>query len=308
MSARVVAILGPTAVGKTSLGIRLGRHIPGEVINADSRYLYRGFSIGVAKPSLAEQAGVPHHLIDILEPSEEMSLALYQDRANQAIRSVLTGDQLPLLVGGTPLYANAVIEGWSIPNVPPDPAFRASLQQRVDRGELSALIDELSIFDPESARRAAGNARRVIRALEIFTHTGKTMTELQGKGPPPFDTLQLGLWMPRNRLFEAIDRRVDKQIASGLVDEVRSLLLSGVDPNCPAFSAIGYRQLLPYLANEIRLSDAVDRIKYDTHRYVRHQETWLKKNRSLIQIDVTDSNWQDRCIGLVETFLTGKGE
>ncbi len=308
MSARVVAILGPTAVGKTSLGIRLGQHFQGEVINADSRYLYRGFSIGVAKPSLAEREGVPHHLIDILDPSDEMSLALYQERANQVIRSVLAREKLPLLVGGTPLYANAVIEGWSIPNVPPDPAFRASLQQRVDRGELPTLIADLTSIDPQSAQRAAGNPRRVIRALEIYSHTGKTMTELQGKTPPAFETLQLGLWMPRDRLVEAIDRRVDKQIASGLVDEVRSLIRSGVDPNCPAFSSIGYRQLLPYLSNETPLSDAIDRIKYDTHRYVRHQETWLKKIKSLIRIDVTASNWQDRCIDLVERFLSEKGE
>jgi tRNA dimethylallyltransferase len=300
---KVVVIAGPTAVGKTSLSIELARKFDGEVVNADSRYLYRGFNTGVAKPSLAERKGVPHHLIDILEPEEEMSLALFQERANSAISSVLGRERLPFLTGGTPLYINAVIEGWRIPEVPPDPEFRLRLEQRAEFEGIDPLLANLAEIDPESAARTGKNLRRIIRALEIHEATGRTMSELQNKGPMPYDTLELGLTMPRPALFAAIDKRVDDQIAHGLVEEARGLLTSGADPGSPAFSSLGYRQLLPYFEGIAPLEAAVERIKFDTHRYVRHQETWLKRNPRLIRIDVTEQGWEDRCAGLVREFV-----
>jgi tRNA dimethylallyltransferase len=300
---KVVVIAGPTAVGKTSLSIELARKFDGEVVNADSRYLYRGFNTGVAKPSLAERKGVPHHLIDILEPEEEMSLALFQERANSAISSVLGRERLPFLTGGTPLYINAVIEGWRIPEVPPDPEFRLRLEQRAEFEGIDPLLANLAEIDPESAARTGKNLRRIIRALEIHEATGRTMSELQNKGPMPYDTLELGLTMPRPALFAAIDKRVDDQIANGLVEEARGLLKSGADPGSPAFSSLGYRQLLPYFEGIAPLEAAVERIKFDTHRYVRHQETWLKRNPRLIRIDVTEQGWEDRCAGLVREFV-----
>lgn len=300
----LIVVAGPTAVGKTDLGIALARQFAGEVVNADSRYLYRGLDIGVAKPTLAERQGVPHHLIDILDPEETMTLARFQDLAMTAISDIHARGRLPLLVGGTPLYVNAVVEGWRIPRVPPDPEFRARLEAEIAAGNLSHLIERLRTVDPVAAARSGPNPRRIIRALEIHRATGQPMSALEGKGPRPFRTIELGLTMPREKLHRAVNDRVEDQIHRGLVAEVRSLLARGVPPDAPSMSSLGYRQLLPYLAGEIDLPTAIHQIKVDTHRYVRHQETWLRRNPHLIPIDVTQPNWQPHSATLVSRFLT----
>jgi tRNA dimethylallyltransferase len=311
---KVVVIAGPTGSGKTRLGVELGKRFDGEVINADSRYLYRGFTIGTAKPSSDETASVPHHLIDILEPGDDFSLARYQELANAAIAEVRERGHLPLLVGGTPLYINAVIEGWSIPRVPPHPEIRARLETEAAEFGTGRLAARLAAIDPPAAERCGVNLRRIIRALEIHEVTGQRMSDLEGKGPRPYDTLEIGLTAPGEWLNAAIDRRVDDQIARGLVDEVQGLLAAGVPPDAPAFSSIGYRQLLPALRGEITLGAAIERIKFDTRRYVRHQRTWLRANQRLIPIDVTLPDWIERADALVRGFLaapdpdpTGRG-
>ena len=231
---RLVVIAGPTAVGKTGLGVALGQRFDGEVISADSRYLYRGFDIGVAKPDIVERGGVHHHLIDAVPPDGEMSLATYQELAYGAIEQTVARGHQPLLVGGTPLYVNAVIEGWRIPRVPPNPALRAALATEADTIGVPALAERLRAVDPVAAARAGANLRRVIRALEVYEATGVPMSAQEGKGPRPFATLELGLTMPRDRLYQAIDARVDNLIERGLVAEVRSLLEGGVAPDAPA--------------------------------------------------------------------------
>jgi tRNA dimethylallyltransferase len=300
---RLVVIAGPTAVGKTALGIALARQFGGEVINADSRYLYRGFDIGVAKPDPVERQGVPHHLIDILPPEGEMSLARYQDLAYAAIDNVLARANVPLLVGGTPLYVNAVVEGWHIPRVPPDPAFRAALEKESAECGVETLASRLRAVDPIAADRCGTNLRRIVRALEVFAATGVPMSAQEGKGPPPYDALEIGLAMPREALYRVIDDRVADQINRGLVAEVRSLLEGGIPETAPAMSSLGYRQLLPYLHGDSSLADAMERIRLDTHRYVRHQETWLRRNPRLIWFDVTAPGWQDAVSEYVQIFL-----
>ncbi|MCC6793030.1 MAG: tRNA (adenosine(37)-N6)-dimethylallyltransferase MiaA [Thermomicrobiales bacterium] len=300
---KIVVICGPTGVGKTHLGIELALRFGGEVVNADSRYFYRGFDIGVAKPDILERRGVPHHLIDICAPADDMSLATYQELAMRAIAGVVSRGRLPLLVGGTPLYINAVVEGWQIPRVSPHPAIRARLEAELASDGLKPLADRLRAVDPVAAERSGRNPRRVIRALEIFEVTGCPMSELEGKGPRPYDALELGLSMPREALYAALDRRVDTQIERGLVDEVRGLLEGGVAPDAPAMSSIGYRQLLPSLSGDQSLADAVARIKLDTHRYVRHQETWLRRNQRLVSIDVMARDWVETATALVHAFL-----
>lgn len=300
---KVVVIVGPTNVGKTRLGVELGARFGGEVINADSRYLYRGFTIGTAKPSIEEQAGVPHHLIDILEPGDDFSLARYQELAVTAIDDVHSRGRLPLLVGGTPLYINAVIENWRIPKVPPHPEIRARLEAEIAERGLAAVSAKLAEADPVAAERSGQNPRRVIRALEIHEVTGVPMSAQEGKGPRRYDTLELGLTLDRDSLYAAIDRRVDDQIARGLVEEVEGLLASGVPPTAPAFSSIGYRQLLPALAGEEPLEAGVTRIRHHTRRYVRHQETWLRANDRLVRIDVSEPDWIERTARLVTGFL-----
>ena len=303
---KLVVVAGPTAVGKTAAGIELARRFDGEVVNADSRYLYRGMEIGVAKPDIPERKGIPHHLIDVVDPGEPMSLATYQDLALAAIHGVLGRGRLPFLVGGTPLYVNAVVEGWRVPRVPPDPARRAELEAEAERLGLAALAERLRAVDPVAAERSGQNLRRVVRALEIYEATGVPMSAQEGKGPRPFRTLEFGLAMPRDALYRAVDARVDGQIARGLVAEVRRLLEGGLAPDAPSMSSLGYRQLVPYLRGEASLPEAVARIKTDTHRYVRHQETWLRRNPRLVWLDVTEPGWLERAARLVERFLDGE--
>ncbi|MDQ3692598.1 MAG: tRNA (adenosine(37)-N6)-dimethylallyltransferase MiaA [Chloroflexota bacterium] len=298
-----MVIAGPTATGKTGLGIELGRRFSGEVVNADSRYFYRGFDIGVAKPDMIERRGIPHHLIDMLPPTGEMSLAIYQDLAMGAIAGVHGRGRLPLLVGGTPLYVNAVVEGWHIPRVPPNPALRRALEAEAATHGGERLLARLREVDPVAAGRNAGNARRIIRALEVYAATGVPMSAQEGKGPPPFRALELGLTMPRAALYRAIDARVEAQIRRGLVDEARALVEGGVTAAAPAMSSLGYRQLLPYLRGETTLDAASERIKLDTHRYVRQQETWLRRNPRLVAIDVTQADWMNEAARLVASFL-----
>lgn len=300
---RVVVIGGPTAAGKTAFGVHLGLQLGAEVVNADSRYLYRGLEIGVAKPNVAERGGVPHHLIDILAPGDDMSLARYQDLAMDAIHQITARGRVPLLVGGTPQYINAVVEGWQIPRVPPNRTLRAELERLADEEGPQVLIERLREVDAASATRIGANVRRVIRALEVFEATGIPMSLQQGKGPPPFNALEIALTMPRHKLHAAIDNRVNDQVNHGLIDEIQELLRAGVPENAPAMSSIGYRQLLPYLRGDSTLDAAIARIRADTHRYLRHQETWLRKNPRLIWYDTSEAGWRDRATRQVGQFL-----
>jgi tRNA dimethylallyltransferase len=302
---RIVVVAGPTAVGKTALGIALAEEFDGEVVNADSRYLYQGVDIGVAKPDLGERRGIPHHLIDILPPDADMTLARYQDLALQTMREVLHRSKLPILVGGTPLYINAVVEGWNMPRVPPNPSLRAALEAEADTRGLETLAKRLREVDPVAAERCGRNLRRIIRALEVYQETGIPMSTQESKGPPPFEALELGLTMPREALYRAVDDRVCSQIERGLVAEVRSLLERGVPQNAPAMSSLGYRQLLPYIRGESSLEQAIEQIRHDTHRYVRHQETWLRRNARLNWLDVTSSEWMTAAKSRVRAFLNG---
>lgn len=300
----LVVIAGPTGTGKSAAAVALASQFRGEVVNADSRYLYRGFDIGVAKPTHAERGNVPHHLIDIIDPAEPMSLATYQDLAMTALDAVLHRDGLPFLVGGTPLYVNAVVEGWHIPRVPPNPEFRAQLEAEVARDGVEILAQRLATVDPVTAARSGANARRIIRALEVFEATGQPLSSLEGKGPPPYRALEIGLTMPRDQLHARVDARVDHLISQGLVEEVKGLLAAGVPPDAPAMASIGYRQLLPYLSGASSLDEAIERIKIDTHRYIRHQETWLRTNPRLINLDVTRPAWLDEAADLIKRHLT----
>ncbi len=300
----LIVIAGPTGAGKTRLGVALAKRLNGEVVSADSRYLYRGFDIGVAKPTVAERGGIPHHLIDVVPADGEMSLATYHELAMRAIAEIHGRGRLPLLVGGTPLYLKAIVEGWHIPRVPPNPVFRAQLEAEAAVTGGEAIVARLRIVDPVSADQANGNLRRVIRALEIFDATGIPKSALEQSGPRPFATLEIELTMPREQLYGVIDRRVDQQIEMGLVAEVRALVEGGLTADAPSMTSIGYRQLLPYLAGERTLEAAIAQIKYDTHRYVRHQQTWLRRNDRLVRIEVTEPGLIDRVEALVVRFLS----
>lgn len=270
----VVVVLGPTATGKTALAVRLAAGYNGEVVNADSRYLYRGMDIGTAKPTQAEMAGVPHHLIDVLSPLDDYSLARFLDDAFAAVEDVARRGRLPVVAGGTPQYLRGFIDGWQAPEVAPQPELRAQL----DREATEALFQRLLVVDPAAAERTGpDNKRRIIRALEIYLVSGERMSDLQGSVPPPYRMHILGLRQPRDVLHARIDARVRAMFSAGWLDEVARLRALGVDAKTPAMSAHGYREALAVLDGTLTLDDAILQTCVMVHRYVRHQETWFRK-------------------------------
>jgi tRNA dimethylallyltransferase len=302
---KIVVIVGPTAVGKTALAIDIAEAFGAEIVNVDSRLFYRGMDIGTAKPNASQLARVPHHLIDFLEPNDPISLATVQDLAFSAIDEILARETLPLLVGGTPQYVNAIVENWRIPRVEPNPELRARLEQE-ELNEPGVLLARLGEVDPEGADKHAGNTRRIIRALEVYEATGQPITALQGKDRPRYDALELALWRPRDELHARIDARAVEQIEAGLIDEVRVLLDAGADPSAGSFGSIGYRQVLPYIRGESTLDEVIERIRVDCHRLVRHQDTWWRKNPRLVRIDLTNPDARKEIEGRMANFLDNR--
>ncbi len=274
----LIVILGPTAVGKTTLSVTLAQQFYGEIISADSRLVYRGMNIGVAKPSQAERGGVPHHLLDMVSPDETVSLARYQAAAYQTIASVHQRSHLPMLVGGTGQYISAVIEGWGIPEVAPNPEVRAELEGYAEEHGAQALWDRLNRHDPPAASGIhPNNIRRVVRALEVYLVAGKPISELQRKTPPPYRILQIGLSRSKEDLYQRIDARIDQMLAGGVVAEDQNKLDQGYDRLNPAMSGLGYRQIMTYLEGDTSLADAVAAIRRETRDFARRQDVWFRK-------------------------------
>ncbi len=274
---RLVAIIGPTATGKSLLALRLAQEFDGEIVSADSRQVYRYMDIGTDKPGQQELSLVPHHLIDITNPDENFSLAQYQQLAYQAINDIQQRHKLALLVGGSGLYVWAVLEGWGIPQVPPDQEFRQRLEEKAAKGRADELYQELMKIDPVAAQRIdQRNVRRLIRALEVSRYAETPFSRLQSKKAPPFNTLIIGLTADRTELYRRIDLRVDKMIEQGLVEEVRKLVDMGYDLELPSMSGIGYKQIGMFLRGELTLETAIHQIKTETHRLVRRQYNWFR--------------------------------
>jgi tRNA dimethylallyltransferase len=283
----LLVVVGPTAVGKTALAVRLALAVGGEVVSADSRQIYRGMDIGTAKASPAERLAIPHWMIDVAAPDESLTLAQYQEAAYAAIDDILGRARIPLLVGGTGLYVRAVVRGLGIPRVAPDEALRADLFRRAEAEGAATLHAWLASVDPDAAAGIDGrNVRRVVRALEVFLQTGRPISEQQQAGPPPYRILQIGLTMDRAELYRRIDERIDRMLAAGLVEEVRGLLAMGYSLHLPAMSGVGYRQMAQFLLGEIDLAEAVRRMRHDTRRFVHQQYTWFRLNDPTI-------NWFD---------------
>jgi len=271
----LVAIVGPTTAGKSNLALELCQTLNGEIISADSRQVYRYMDIGTAKPTKEERALVPHHLIDVVNPDEDFSLALYQSEALAAINDIQRRKKTAFLVGGSGLYVWALLEGWRIPPVPPDPALRRELEARakIEGGE--KLYNELKQTDPTAAERIdPRNVRRVIRALEVSLQ-GTPFSQLQVKHPF-VDSVIIGLTTDRANLYRHIDDRVDNMIKRGLVAEVESLVTRGYGFDLPSMSGLGYRQIGLYLQGKTDLSTAIQQIKFDTHSFARHQYNWFR--------------------------------
>ncbi len=303
--APLIAVIGPTAAGKTAIAIRLAEDFDGEIVSADSRQIYRGMNIGTAKPTPEERTRVPHHLIDIVDPDEEFHVAQFQAVAYAAIDDIHRRGKVPFLVGGTGQYVHAVVEGWQIPPVPPDPDLRERLRAEAEEHGPEHLHRRLAQMDPEAAARIhPNNVRRVVRALEVYAATGRPISHWQEKQPPPYRVLQIGLTMDRQLLYERIDARVDQMMAEGLVEEVRGLLERGYTFELPAMSSLGYGEFTPYFRGESTLEEAIQAIKHETHRLVRHQYNWFSENDPNIRwFDVGDNGYPD-IAGLVAEFLS----
>ena len=286
----LVAVLGPTGVGKTDLAVRLAGDLDGEIISADSRQLYRYMDIGTAKATPEQRGRVTHHLIDVVAPDRTLTLAEYQEMAYRAAAHIVSRGRLPLLVGGTGLYVRAVTEGWTVPRAAPDPMRRAQLYAVADEEGAEALHRRLSAVDPVAAAKIdLRNVRRVVRALEVYEATGSPISELQHRCPPPYRTLRIGLTMDRADLYRRLDARVEEMLESGLVEEVERLVARGYGYDLPAMSGLGYRQIGMYLRGEVSLEEAVRLMRRHNRRFVRQQYNWFRPTDQRIHwFDVTN--------------------
>ena len=275
----LVVILGPTAVGKTTIAIQLAERFDGEIVSADSRLFYRGMDIGTAKPSLQERMRVPHHLIDVANPDETWSLAIFQQEANKAIHKINDNYHIPFMVGGTGQYIRSIIEGWKIPVASPDARMRKVLTQWSRNLGAAQLHSKLALLDPQAANSIdATNVRRTIRALEVILITGKRFSNLKQSGYRLYEPLLVGLTRPRAELYQRIDNRITKMIECGFVNEVQQLLNRGYSPDLPTMSAIGYGEIVTYIQGKITLDEAVILMKRRTRAFIRRQANWFKVN------------------------------
>lgn len=300
----LVALLGPTAVGKTALSLELAQRFQGEIVSADSRLIYKTMDIGTAKPTREEQARVPHHLVDLCMPDEPLSVAEYQRLAYATIDATHARHHVPFLVGGTSLYVRAVVEGLRIPEVPPNPEVRAQLEAELEAFGRERLFERLRTLDPATAATIDPlNPRRLLRALEIVITTGQSKTALEGADQPPYAILQVGLMRPRDELYRRIDERVVAMVEQGLVAETEALLAAGYSPTLPAMTSLGYREITGYLRGEIGMDEAITRIQTETHRFVRHQMTWFRKMPNIEWFDLTEPGSKQAVTERVARFL-----
>ena len=301
----LIALVGPTAVGKTELSIRLGEALDAEIVSADSRQVYRGMDIGTAKATARERARLPHHLLDIVDPDQSLSLARFQELAMAAIEGIHARGRVPFLVGGTGQYVMAVVEGWRVPRVPPDQELRKELYLVAEQDGQEALHRRLEQVDPVAAGRIdPRNVRRVVRALEVCLVTGRPISELQGKSPPPFRTFLLGLSAPRELLYKRIDQRIDRMLAAGLEAEVRGLVDKGYGFDLPSLSGVGYVQFAAYFRGETSLEEAVSEIRRATRRLVRQQSNWFRSNDPRIQWFDATSEPFPAALAALRSFLS----
>jgi tRNA dimethylallyltransferase len=304
----VVLLVGPTAVGKTALSLQVAEALQAEIISADSRLFYRGMNIGTAKPTLAERRDIPHHLIDVADPDETWSLALFQREAKAIIADIQARGRLPLVVGGTGQYVRAITEGWQVPAQQPDTRMRAALESWAAEIGGEALHQRLALLDPTAAAAIDWrNQRRTVRALEVIFNSGRPFSEQRTRGSLPYQYKLIGLKRDRTDLYARVDARIEGMLADGFETEVRALLDKGYSPDTPALSAIGYREMIEYVQGKISLEEAVMLIKRRTRLFVRRQANWFKESdpricwfdaaqddhQAIVNFIMSREGWQD---------------
>ncbi|MBE7432288.1 MAG: tRNA (adenosine(37)-N6)-dimethylallyltransferase MiaA [Anaerolineales bacterium] len=280
----VVLIVGPTAVGKTELAIQLAERMNGEIVSVDSRLFYRGMDIGTAKPSKEEMARAPHHLVDIVDPDETLSLAIFQKMARGVIADIHERGRLPFLVGGTGQYIRSVTQGWNPPEVQPINRLRKVLEQLKEKRGKEWLHAKLQTLDPEAASAIdLRNARRTIRALEVIFTTGRKFSEQRTQSDSPYQLITIGLTRPREELYRRVDERIEEMFAKGLLEEVKGLVERGYSPSLPSMSAIGYGECVSVIRGSMTLDQAKVEMKRKTRIFVRRQANWFKESDPHIQ-------------------------
>ena len=283
MPPKILVIVGPTASGKTRMAVELAQRHNGEVISADSMQIYRTMDIGTAKPTKEEMGGIPHHMIDVADPEEDFSVARYVEMAARCVDDVLERGKLPIVAGGTGLYIDSLLSGRTFASFSPDSALRGELERELAEKGGQAMLEALAQVDPEAAQRLHPNDhKRIIRALEVYRSTGKTITQHNRETqaiPPRYDALTIGLaFQDRQAMWRRIDQRVDEMVAAGLEDEVRRLLTSGISPKCTAMQAIGYKEFTQALSGEMTWQEAADVVKLRSRQYAKRQLTWFGRN------------------------------
>ncbi len=307
MKEKLFILMGPTAVGKTSLSIKLAQELNGEIISADSMQIYKFMDIGTAKVSKDEMNGITHHMVDIIEPDISFTVANYKDMATKLISEINHRNKLPIVVGGTGLYINSLTYNLNFASVAPNEELRSRLESSADRLGNEYLHKILSEVDKESGERISiKDRKRMIRALEIYEVTGKTMTEYNENFRSlneDYDLVMVCLNMDRAKLYENINKRVDIMIESGLVDEVKHILSMGYEKNLVSLKAIGYKEIIQYLDNEISLDEAVDKIKQGSRNYAKRQLTWFRRDNRIKWVDVDNFNNIDELCNVIKDYV-----
>ena len=299
---RLVAVVGPTATGKSKLALDLAKTFRGQVVSADSRQVYRYMDIGTAKPSESDKREVPHHLLDLLNPDQRFDLATFLSLATEAIDGVLARGHLPIVAGGSGQYVWALLEGWQLPTAPPDEELRASLESQ----DPELLHRRLASIDPGAASRIhPNNLRRLVRALEV-RQTDQSAMIVDSPREPRYQSLVIGLTMERDILYQRIDQRVDEMMEAGLLEEVKGLLNAGYGAGLPSMESTGYRELIQHLQGETDLAEAVQRIKYATHRLARRQYMWFRPTDPRICWLDANENPLEEAASLVGRFLESR--
>ena len=287
MAEKILVVTGPTATGKTALSVELAKKLGGEIVSADSMQIYRGMDIGTAKVTKAEMQNIPHHMIDIADPSEDYSVSRYVEEADAAVRGILSRGRLPIVAGGTNLYIDSLIAGLDFAEKAEDAALRERLNKQYDDMGGEAMLEHLRGFDPERAAKLhPADKRRIVRAVEIYILTGETITrhdEETKKRPKRYDAVKIALtFADRAVLYDRINARVDKMVSDGLFDEVKGLLDSGLSPACTSMQAIGYKEPAAYFRGEMSKDAAIELIKLSSRRYAKRQLTWLRRDTTVL--------------------------
>ena len=281
---KIICVVGPTASGKTALAVELAKELDGEVLSCDSMQIYRGMDIGTAKPTQDEMQGIPHHMIDIIGPTEDFSVSRYTQMATPILDDVLARGKTAIIAGGTGLYVDSLIRGNDFAPIPAT-GHRQKLEQRIEAEGLDTMLSELRAIDPEAAERSQGNPRRIIRALEVYYETGEIITahNLRTKAlPPRYQPVWIGLdFANRQDLYDRIDKRVEIMLEMGLLEEIRTLLSSGIPENATAMQAIGYKEFVDALAGRASLESAIQQVQQSSRRYAKRQLTWFRRNENM---------------------------